>query len=110
MDSNVVFDRNVQDSNGNDIMKLRGGRAEVPFKSKKEYSRKEKHRKSFTDDDESECTCGNPEMGFDCVCEWVALHKGDIEYTCEYCGIYKANKPRCNMCEASENNISQAKG
>ena len=20
---------------------------------------------------ETDCTCGNPEMGFDCVCEWV---------------------------------------
>ena len=46
-----------------------------------------------------ECICGNPEMGFDCVCDWVKANPGMIDYTCEFCGIYKAGKPRCNKCE-----------
>ena len=45
------------------------------------------------------CNCGNPDYGFDCVCEWVASHPGDRVYECEYCGNYRANMPRCNRCE-----------
>lgn len=45
------------------------------------------------------CTCGNPEYGFDCVCDHVHKNPGDIEYSCEFCGIYSASKPRCNKCE-----------
>jgi len=48
---------------------------------------------------ETDCTCGNPQMGFDCVCEWVKKHPGDINYSCEFCGIYTASAPRCNKCE-----------
>jgi hypothetical protein len=46
-----------------------------------------------------ECSCGNPEMGFNCVCDWVEKNPGDIAYSCEFCGIYTAGKPRCNHCE-----------
>lgn len=46
-----------------------------------------------------ECSCGNVEMGFDCVCAHVANNPGDIEYTCEYCGLYTASCPRCSKCE-----------
>jgi hypothetical protein len=46
------------------------------------------------------CNCGNPEFGFDCVCDWVKDHPGNIEYCCEFCGMYTAGKPRCNKCEA----------
>lgn len=45
------------------------------------------------------CSCGNPEMGFDCVCAWVGDHPGNIEFTCKYCGIYSAGESRCNCCE-----------
>jgi hypothetical protein len=45
------------------------------------------------------CTCGNPSFGFDCVCDWVKAHPGNREFTCEHCGMYKANAPRCNKCE-----------
>ncbi len=45
------------------------------------------------------CTCGNPENGFDCVCEWVRMNPGNICYTCEYCGLYTASAPRCNKCK-----------
>lgn len=31
--------------------------------------------------------------------KWLNENKGNIEYTCEFCGIYAANKPRCNKCE-----------
>lgn len=31
----------------------------------------------------SECSCGNPEMGFDCVCAWMRNHPGVKEYSCE---------------------------
>lgn len=44
-------------------------------------------------------TCGNTEMGFDCVCDFVEKHPGDKDYSCEFCGIYTAGSPRCNMCE-----------
>lgn len=46
-----------------------------------------------------ECTCGNPEMGFNCSCNWMALHPGEKEFSCEFCGLYKASEPQCNRCE-----------
>lgn len=46
-----------------------------------------------------DCSCGNPTYGFDCVCEWVEHNPGGKEYSCEYCGLYTASKPRCNKCE-----------
>lgn len=55
---------------------------------------------------ERECTCGNPEYGFDCVCDFVEAYPGDNEYTCQYCGIYKASRPKCNKCE--QNNIDHS--
>jgi hypothetical protein len=45
------------------------------------------------------CKCGNPEMGFDCVCDWVKKHPGEREFSCEICGLYDASEPRCNKCE-----------
>ena len=45
------------------------------------------------------CDCGNPEFGFNCVCEHVIKNPGDIEYTCDFCGLYNASKPVCNKCE-----------
>lgn len=45
------------------------------------------------------CDCVNPQFGFDCVCEHAEKNKGEIEFTCEFCGIYNASKPRCNKCE-----------
>jgi len=49
-----------------------------------------------------ECTCGNPEMGFNCMCNFVKNNPGIINYCCEYCGLYTASRPRCNRCEAEE--------
>jgi hypothetical protein len=46
-----------------------------------------------------ECSCGNPRLGFDCVCEWVKQNPGENDYTCEFCGLYSASKPKCNKCE-----------
>jgi len=45
------------------------------------------------------CTCGNPEFGFDCVCNWVKSHPGDKEFICDFCGFYHASEPMCNKCE-----------
>jgi len=45
------------------------------------------------------CTCGNPEMGFDCVCEFRKKNPGSKEFSCEFCGLYTASVPRCNKCE-----------
>lgn len=45
------------------------------------------------------CHCDNIKHGFDCVCEHVKNHPGNKQYTCEYCGIYEASEPRCNLCE-----------
>ena len=52
--------------------------------------------------DPDACTCGNPEYGFNCMCEWVKLHPGDVNYTCKFCGIYTAAKACCNKCEVSD--------
>lgn len=49
-----------------------------------------------------ECSCGNPEMGFDCVCEWVKKNPGTNQYSCEFCGIYQSSKKRCNKCEQED--------
>ena len=45
------------------------------------------------------CSCGNPEMGFDCVCVWVKDHPGECCFSCEFCGLYDSSKPRCNKCQ-----------
>jgi hypothetical protein len=46
------------------------------------------------------CTCGNSELGFDYVCDWVKAHPGTNNYTCEFCGMYTASEPHCNKCES----------
>ena len=48
------------------------------------------------------CKCGNPEYGFNCACEWMKNHKGNIIYWCEYCGTYTASRPQCTECEMEE--------
>ena len=48
---------------------------------------------------ETICNCGNPEHGFDCVCNHIKNNPGSNEYSCEFCGLYSASKPRCNKCE-----------
>ena len=50
----------------------------------------------------SKCVCGNPEMGFDCVCKHVESHPGNLSFSCEFCGIYNASSPRCTKCEVDE--------
>ena len=47
----------------------------------------------------SKCKCGNPEFGFACTCEFERQNPGTRNFTCEFCGIYQAGKPRCNFCE-----------
>lgn len=47
-------------------------------------------------------TCTNLEFGFDCVCQWEVDHPGNINYSCEYCGLYTAGEPRCNKCEKED--------
>jgi len=37
--------------------------------------------------------------GFEDMTQWEKDHPGDIEFTCEFCGIYTASEPRCNKCE-----------
>lgn len=49
-----------------------------------------------------ECTCGNEEFGFECVCEHVKQFPGNIEFACEYCGIYTSSQARCNRCEGGD--------
>jgi predicted nucleic acid-binding Zn ribbon protein len=44
-----------------------------------------------------ECGC-NP-SNFDCVCDWVKKNPGTNNYSCSWCGIYTASKPRCSDCQ-----------
>ena len=46
------------------------------------------------------CACENPKYEFNCVCTHVKDNPGDIEFTCEFCGIYNASKPICSRCES----------
>lgn len=46
------------------------------------------------------CTCGNPRYGFNCVCEHVKAYPGNIKFSCEWCGLYTASRPKCNKCES----------
>ena len=39
------------------------------------------------------------ELGFPDMTKWEQDHPGDIEWACPFCGIYTADKPRCNKCE-----------
>lgn len=60
-------------------------------------------RKAYRESDTLlECKCGNPEFGFNCVCDFVEDNPGSIDFTCEFCGIYTAGKARCNKCEADQ--------
>jgi hypothetical protein len=45
------------------------------------------------------CTCGNPQHGFPCMCDWMKKYPGNNQYSCPYCGIYQAEIPRCMQCE-----------
>jgi hypothetical protein len=56
----------------------------------------------------NKCNCGNPEVGFDCVCDFVRKHPGENEFSCEHCGIYKAARPRCVMCENNQEAIDES--
>ena len=44
--------------------------------------------------------CDNMKFGFNCVCNHVKANPGNIDYSCEYCGLYTASKPKCNKCES----------
>ena len=46
--------------------------------------------------------CEQTQYGFDCVCEHVREYPGENWYTCEWCGLYQASRPRCNQCEDSD--------
>lgn len=48
------------------------------------------------------CSCGNPEMGFECICDFLARWPGNLDFTCEFCGVYTASRPRCNYCQQEE--------
>jgi hypothetical protein len=50
-------------------------------------------------EERNECTCGNPTMGLDCICDFLKQNPGSREFSCEYCGSYNASKPRCNACD-----------
>ena len=50
----------------------------------------------------NDCTCGNPEMGFNCTCEHTKANPGTNAYMCEYCGIYDASRPICSKCDLDE--------
>jgi len=47
--------------------------------------------------------CGNPQCGFPCSCEWEKQNPGNIQFSCEHCGIYEASRPKCNKCEETVN-------
>lgn len=49
-----------------------------------------------------DCNCGNPENGFLCTCEHELRHPGDIQYICDICGSFTADRPICELCEAIE--------
>jgi hypothetical protein len=69
------------------------------------YHRTLQEAVQFVREHEPKCSCGNPEMGFDCTCKWSEDHPGNNVYTCgDGCGIYDASKPRCNRCKTDENN------
>ena len=51
------------------------------------------------------CNCGNPDFGFDCVCDHVKNYPGDMEFSCEYCGLYTASNPRCSKCECDTEDV-----
>jgi hypothetical protein len=53
------------------------------------------------------CTCGNPEMGFNCMCEWMKSHPGNTEYICSFCGFYNASKARCGECVLVDDDIDE---
>jgi hypothetical protein len=45
------------------------------------------------------CNCESGKWHFDCTCEWTRKHPGKRHFSCEFCGMYDASKPRCNKCE-----------
>ena len=41
-------------------------------------------------------------FGFPDMTQWVKDHPGNIEFCCEFCGIYTAGEPRCNKCQGEK--------
>ncbi len=50
-----------------------------------------------TEDELKENT--NVLFGFSDMTQWENNNPGNIQFSCEYCGIYTASKPRCGRCE-----------
>lgn len=40
----------------------------------------------------------NVEFGFDDMSDWEKEFPGEIEFCCEFCGIYKSSTPKCGKC------------
>ena len=43
------------------------------------------------------------------ITQWEKDHPGDIEFCCEFCGIYVAGKPRCNRCQGEAPKVKPVK-
>lgn len=48
-------------------------------------------------------------FGFPDMTQWEKQNPGNIEFCCEYCGIYTASEPRCNKCEGDSPVASSGK-
>ena len=48
------------------------------------------------------CLCGNPEKGFDCVCDHIRKFEGDGIFVCPQHGVYSAGESICERCEVAE--------
>jgi len=40
----------------------------------------------------------NLKDSFENTAKWTKNNPGNIEYYCQYCGVYVAGKPRCSEC------------
>lgn len=45
----------------------------------------------------------NVRFGFSDMTQWEKNNPGDIEFHCEFCGVYIASIPRCKKCEVDHN-------
>jgi hypothetical protein len=46
-------------------------------------------------------------FGFPDMSKWEKDHPGDTEWSCQWCGIYNASKPRCSECQTEEKVVAE---
>ena len=56
---------------------------------------------------EEEQAMSKQPFGFPDMSGWEKDHPGNTEWSCQWCGIYNASKPRCSECQTEEKFVAE---